>query len=282
MTFADRVRALETDAPRLYSSWSRGTWRLACAGPALRLWEACEASPRGEGALWDYLVLLREAVGRQYLSATRPEDFEPSNPQGIARSFLATAFVDTLPRLLPDAPPETRAHSLAALWNVGEKLQSKPVWLNRYLSARLRELNRLDDLEPFLSRALSEGWDAPVRKAPGPQPKWSVVDGSLFDRDFVAGPAHLATPTIACVHDRRHDDRRIAILLRPQASGGPICLGLTPCFGDRDPGAPPELETRDAVLTDPGLPEPAQLFETKGGLLVLVPTSSQRIWIGGA
>jgi hypothetical protein len=231
--------------------------------------------------LWDYLVLLREAVGRQYLSATSPQHFEPTNPQGIARSFLATAFVETLPRLLPSAPVETRAQSLAALWNVGEKLQSKPVWLNRYLSARLGELNDLDGLVPFIERALSEGWDEPVRIPPGMTPQWSVVDGSLFDREFVSGQAHLATPTIVCVHDQRRHDRQLAILLRSQAVGGPICLGLTPCFGDREAGTTPELDTRDAVLSDPALPEPAQFFETKGGALVLVPTASQRLWVGG-
>jgi hypothetical protein len=142
-------------------------------------------------------------------------------------------------------------------------------------------LDRLEGIEAFIARALSEGWDEPARIEPGTRPRWSVIDGSVFDRTFVAGAAHLATPSIACVHDRRDETRRIAILLRPVGAGGPICLGMTPCFGDRDAGRTPTTEIRDAILSDPLIPEPAQFFETKGGLLILVPTASQRVWIGG-
>src|SRR5437879_5175717 len=129
MALADTIRSLEEGAPRLYSRWSERTWRLACEGPAIALWDALEGAADRESTLEDYLVLLREAVGMQYLTGSRKEDLSGSPGTVAGRGFLAVALTDVLPRLLPGAAPKSRGALLAQLWNAGEVLACRPGWL---------------------------------------------------------------------------------------------------------------------------------------------------------
>ena len=282
VALTDFISQLEAEAPRLYSRWSPQAWRLACEGPALRLWEGLARDRHREAALGDYLYLLREAVGLQYLSAASAADLNPRNPRGAGASFLAVALCDALPRLLPASPPRERAAAMAALWNVGERLASKPAWLNRYLAAQLVELEAIGDIEGFLEKALLEGLEKAPRAAWRGPVSWTTLDLSAFDRVFLPGRLHLATPAIACVHDRRLPDRHLAILLRRAARGGPVCLGATPCL--HDDGSPPCFEPKPAVLraafADPALPERFLHLATRSGHLLYLSPLSQRLWIG--
>jgi hypothetical protein len=275
MALADTIRSLEDGAPRLYSRWSERTWRLACEGPAVALWDALDGAKDRESALEDYLVLLREAVGMQYLSASHPEDLRAPPGSVAGRGFLAVALTDALPRLLPAVDPKSRGRFLAQLWNAGEVLACRPGWLDRYLAARLDELDSLDRLEAFLARALGEGLDA-VPPAAWKAPFASAtLDPSRFDRDFLPGEIHLATPSIACVHDRRRDGKQVALLLR---RGKTICLGTTPCLGReaKDEQLPVPAAAK-AVHADLGGSQSS--MASRGGFVVVAPKLSQRVTV---
>ena len=269
------LRALEDAAPRLYSRWSPKAWRLICQGPATRLWEALADSPDGRAALEDYLFLAREAVGMQYLAATRAEDLAPGAP---AHGFLAVMICETLPRLLPDLEADKRAGALAQVWNVGERLIGRPVWLDRYLAARLPELDDLGAFADFLSRIVEEGLDElPPARFEG-ETAISILDPTGFDRAFLPGEMHLATPSVVCVHDRRNDERHIALMLR---RGKSVCLGVTPCLGREaktGPSAPEKFLLRALAAT--GLADRFQLVSASSGFAVFASELSQRLWVG--
>ena len=274
----ERIRQIEESAPRVYSRWSAKAWRLACEGPATKLWDAIAAQPGAETTLEDYLLLLREAVGLQYLSASVPEDLLPGRD---AKTFLAEALCDVVPRLLPGVPPEQRARALAQVWNVGEKLIAKPVWLNRYLAARVRELGSLVTFEEFLERAISEGIDegAPSTWA-GP---WigAMVDCSTADASFLPGTMHLATPSIVCVHDRRRGAKHVAVLLRGAGKGGPLCLGSTACLQEAGGAVAHKLsmEQAAAARTTSRLDSVIETVASRTGFIAQAALLSQRVWI---
>ena len=279
MELADLIGRLGEDGRQLYSRWSPTAWRLCCQGPATQLWDALASSPDAQPALANYLYLLREAVGLQYLWPNAPGDLDPHDAAKAGASFLATAFCETLPRLLPKTPPADRARLMAQLFNVGEKLQSKPAWLNRYLAVRLLELDFPDALEPFLARVLEEGLEA-VPDSPWKAPfVWQVIDPSPFDRDFLPGELHLATPSIVCVHDRRRAGHHVAVLLRK--AGASICLGATPCLGKTGEPFTPGQQAF-ALFSEASLPERLSHLATRGGFAVLTSPLSQRLWIAEA
>lgn len=268
MTLAERIRHLEDAAPRLYSRWSPRAWRLVCEGPAVALWDGLAETPDGEATLTEYLFLLREAVGLGYVSASAPEDLAAVDAPG--RGFLAVALCDVLPRLLPALPAKDRARVLAQIWNVGEKLVAQPVWLNRYLAIRLRELASLAGFEEFLGRVLREGLD------PVPVSSWAapfhteIVDPSTADRAFLPGRMHMATPSIACVHDRRREGRHVALLLR---RGDTVVLGATPCLGESA-----LVEVSPPAIAFPFGEEHSRLASPAGFLLATTELS-QRLWL---
>lgn len=280
------LRALEDAAPRLYSRWSAKAWRLACQGPASRLWQAMGDTPAGRAALEDYLFLLREAIGLQYVAATTPEDLEPG---AAAHGFFAVMFCETLPRLLPVLDPAARGAALACVWNVGEKLLARPVWLDRYLAARLPELDDLAEFETFLARVVEEGLDdLPPASWEGAR-RASVVDPSRLDRAFLPGAMHAATPSVVCVHDRRREDRHVAVLVRRGRDAA--CLGVTPCLADGDGGISPAMLARVSAAYGPA-PAPFVVAAEKetvgtlhtrlaldGGFLLLTHALSQRVWV---
>lgn len=272
-----RLRALQDGAPRLYSRWSDRAWRLLCEGPALRLWDSIAETPGAEQTLEDYLLLAREAVGLQYVNASEPADLTP----GIGRSFLAEALTDAAPRLLAAVEPKDRARSLTQLWNVGERLIDKPLWLNRYLAARLHELERLDHFEEFLAVVIGEGLDE------GPRSSWkgpyatSIVDPSIADFGFLPGVMHLATPAIVCCHDRRKKDRHVALLFRSTKSGGPVCLGATPCLQEAGGAVAHKLSMKEeaAVVQASGLGDATEILASRTGFAAITCEMSQRVRI---
>ena len=287
-TLPQIIDELESNAQRLYSRWSQRAWRLACEGPALRLWDGLAAAGNvvdAERALFAYLVLLRESVGLGYLSASEPADLDARNEAApIGKSFLALALCDALPRLLPTAKPASRSLLLAQTWNIGERLNAKPVWLNRYLAARLHELQSLESLEPFLQKVLGEGLDEVPASSFGSTMTFKVLDLARFDHAFLPGELHLATPSIACLHDRKRPDRQLAVLLRPEAKGGALCLGATPCLGREGGPVVHELNAKfeKRVFEAAKLPEKLVSLATRGGFLLYTTPLSQRVWVGEA
>jgi hypothetical protein len=277
---SEHIGRLGEDGRRLYSRWSVEAWRLCCQGPAAQLWDSLAGSSEPEAALADYLNLLREAVGLQYLCPCSQKDLDPRDPAKAGASFLGVALCDTLPRLLAEAAPASRAALMAKLWNAGEKLRSQPAWLNRYLAVRLLELGSLDDLEPFLSRALSEGLDALPDSPWRPPFARQVIDPTDHDRAFLPGRMHLATPALVCVHDRRRPQRQVAVLLRP--GGGSLCLGTTPCLEGEVASFLPSKELHARLFAEPQLPERLDLLATRGGFALFSSPLSQRLWIAEA
>lgn len=241
----------------------------------MRLWDSLAGSDGAERVLEDYLLLAREAVGLQYLPASEPGDLTP----GLGRSFLGEALCDAAPRLLARLPPPERARVLAQLWNVGERLVSRASWLNRYLAARLRELDDLSRFEEFLARVVGEGLDE------GPASSWEgpyeavVVDTAVADPAFLPGLMHLATPSIVCVHDRRHDGRHVALLLRSKAKGGAACLGSTPCLVEAGEAAAHALTARQRqeVVAAAGVEDPLEVIASRTGFAAMASQLSQRI-----
>lgn len=273
----ERLRQLQEGGPRLYSRWSDRAWRLVCEGPAMRLWDAIAGTPGAEQSLEDYLLLAREAVGLQYVTASEPADLTP----GLGRSFLTEALCDVAPRLLGSVQPPLRAGALIALWNAGEKLNAKPVWLNRYLAARLRELVDLGAFEAFLVRVIGEGVDeGPLSSWEGPYTE-IAVDTALADPWFLPGIMHLATPAIVCCHDRRRDDRQVAVLLRRRDAGGPLCLGATPCLDQAGGGIEHKLSMTQqaAVVNAAAISDPVEVLASRTGFAAVAYQLSQRIHV---
>ncbi len=277
MTLPQRLRQLEEAAPRLYARWSPAAWRAACEGPALRLWESLSAAGDDGEGFDDFLLLLREAVGLQYLAATGAEEL--AAPSLAAQGLLAAALGDAVPRLLPALRPEERARALAAVWNVGERLRAQPAWIDRFLAVRLAELTDLGDLAPFLEKALAEGLD------PGEPSRWKgpfaarSLDPSRAIRSFLPGPMHLAAPAVVCVHDRRATTH-VGVLLRPGRNGGSLLLGATPCLGvgDGAAGVPVPARAAPQVVAAAGLSEEQARIATRGGFALLSSPLSQRLW----
>lgn len=267
-----QIEALERSGPKTHARWSSQTWRHVCAGPATTLWKGLASHPDKERVLVAYLSLLHSGVGLQYLSVDQSGRVDPT------KSFLARAFCEVLPVLLPECDGQTALNGLAATWNVGERLQMKASWLDRYLAARLVGLEALDELATFLERVIAEGLVAgPPAKFTG-EAEWQVLDCAATDRRFLPGECHLATPAIACVHDRLRPDAHEAILLRP---GSPaISLGATACLGRSEAFASPPEASWSKYLKNTALPDPCAILATTSGFILVSTIYSQRLWIG--
>lgn len=272
---AAQVRGLERDGPRRYSRWSSRAWQQACAGPAAALWDALAGHPDATRVLGAYLLCVQEAVGLQLLSVTREGALDTQ------ASFMAAALCELLPRTLPKSDAKAALSGLCAIWNAGERLAAKPLWLNRYLALRAQELTELSAIEAFLQRVLvtelsasqTSAWSGPVT--------WTVLDLKLADSAMVPGAMHLATPSMLCVHDRERHDACVAVLLRPAALGGPLGLGRSPCL--RDTLAAQALDSAPRVVT---ASRPAALhsdlhsqLHLRSGYSLHALVLSQRLWV---
>jgi hypothetical protein len=273
---ANAIAELEANGPVTYARWSRGAWRNVCSGPAAALWQAMDAHPQRERVLAGYLTLLHAAVGLQYIALDRDGRMDLS-------TFLARAFCETLPKTLPRCAGEEGLRALAAIWNIGERLQTKAPWLDRYLAARLVELDALTQLSAFMEKALEEGLEAQPDASFSGELTWQVLDCSYGDRRFLPGDVHLATPSILCVHDRLRPGVHTAVLLRRGKDA--LSLGSTPCLGSAQTFTPPEEKKWRPLLTSAQAPlalEPSMVLATRGGFIVCAARYSQRLWIARA
>jgi hypothetical protein len=268
---AHAIAALEDSGPRTFARWSPAAWRAICAGPATELWQRLTDHPDKDRILEAYLTLVHAAVGLQYVAVA---------PSGALSTigFLATALCRTAPQKLAPCTAKDGLHALAAIWNIGERLQAKAPWLDRYLAARLDELSTLGDVACFVERAIDEGTAPMAPAAFSSEPAWQVLDCAHADRRFLPGECHLATPSIICVHDRLRPGVHVAVLLRKDKDALP--LGATACLGQADAYQTPAEQRWQPMLTRAQIPEPCTVLATQAGFLVCATLYSQRIWIG--
>jgi len=224
---AERLRALEAEGPRRFARWSPPLWRTAVEGPVSRLAAALGDDDDARRVLEDYLLLVREAVGLQLVSLDDVHRLDPAHPPSAAvpPGFLAVALFEVLPRLLPGASAADRARALAAFWNAGERLARDRSWVDRYLAARLTELDTLQDAGVMLGLLLEEAVDERATCAWKRVARWTSLDPTELDGAFLPGTVSIVAPRVAVVTDRRRPGRSLGVLLRAASSGGPAWLG---------------------------------------------------------
>lgn len=268
---ADELRA---DGPRRFSRWDAAAFDAAVAGPASAL--AAAVGPTADAVVGGYLRAVQQAVGR-----------------GVMRQIAAgtTGWTNALERLLAESVPAglaavpvaKRLKVLADVWNLGEGLLREPVWVDRYITACVPKLGRLDKLESFLVDNLG-----PVLSPPPPA-KWTgkhrveVFDLRPVVDDFLPGELHLAAPSVLCVSDRRRPELQVGVLLRP---GGGELLGVVSGLGVYpDPGPLPAVAFNDGELTVAGRAIPVPMVRRRLGLAVsaagfvaITTQDSQRVW----
>jgi hypothetical protein len=207
---ADEVAA---EARRRFVRWDAKLWRAIVDGPARAL----------DGPAQDaYLRLAAEAVGLGYLF-----------PAATGRDgFFNLAFLELVPALLPRLTPARQAEVLAALWNLGENLESAAPWLGRIFTRVCRGLTSLESLEEVVAAVERQALGAP--EAPAAGEEW--VDLAAEDRRFLPGALHFVAPAVLCVHDRG----RAGVSLGVWLAAPPLVLGSMGC------GEAPERAGADA------------------------------------
>jgi len=265
------------DGRTLFAKWNPGAWEAIGRGPAATLAKALEGRSDREALLTDYLTLAREAVGLQYVDTT---SFAPARPP----TFVATCWIDLLPRLLPTVPPNHTREVLALLWNAGERLIREPVWLTRYLTGCIGKLTDLSRFEPWLRESLTPVLqELPTSSWTGPM-TCTIVDCRPFHEDFLPGTLHLAAPAVACIHDRRQDRIRLGLLLRPDRAS--LCFGRTPCLGEFPPPKVPAVTVGENTVRIGTLSCPVPHFGpiagfavSPAGYVIAALQNSQCLWI---
>lgn len=233
---------------RRFVSWDDAVWRALCDGPARALDAALReaALPReGAGALLrSYLELAAEGVGHGYLHHSG------SGPAG----FLAWAWREGLPATLPRLEPARAAQLVADCWNLGENLESAPVWTRRIFSRALadRRGEGLENLRALVDEVSREALGEPPATL-GERVRRHWVDLAEDDHRFLPGRIQFLAPTVVAVHDRQDEDEAgaspaVGVWLRSP----PVFLGalgrLEPPEGD--PGLRMDL-LEDLARADP-------------------------------
>jgi hypothetical protein len=203
---------LQKDAQARFVRWDAALWRDLLAGPAALLERTLSTAGADTSALVEsYLRLASEGIGLGYL-------FPPT----VGINFFTLAWTKLLPEGLALLPEPRRAEALAACWNLGENLESSPVWLRRIFLRLCQDgidLGRLDVLVADVSR---QALQPPSAKLEGAvQAAWLHLGAE--DPRFLPGAAHFVAPTVACIHDRL----RTAAGGRDAATMG-VWLGETP------------------------------------------------------
>jgi hypothetical protein len=221
---SDLVAELERQARARFARWDPALWRELVQGPAAGLLESLRAAglpgSHCEALIESYLRLGAEGIGLGYLVPA----------SSGATSFLTLAWTRLLPGGLAAVPAARQAQTLADCWNLGENLETSPVWLKRILLRLCGETTSLDSLGALVAdvdrRALAEPKE---RLGSGPCIVW--VHLAQEDHRFLPGPLHFVAPTVVCVHDRH----RTAAGGRDAATQGawltdpPLLLGPMGC-----------------------------------------------------
>jgi hypothetical protein len=248
-----RVERLEAEARQRFARWDPALWRDVCDGPARTLAEGLRSAGAtghdGEALLESYLRLASEGIGLGYLYPA----------SAGAQSFFTLAWTRLVPASLPSLPPERRAAVLADCWNLGENLESAPVWLRRIFLRVFAGREGLADLQAVVADVSSQALGEPGRRLQGParvRIEWLYL--AHEDPRFLPGPLHFLAPTVVCVHDRSRTggDGRDAAAVGAWLGPEPLFLGAMGC--DEAPAPDPglrldlleELERRQPMAAD--------------------------------
>jgi hypothetical protein len=186
---------------RRFVSWDDAVWESLCAGPAAALEGGLRRRafpPAAAAALLEsYLELGAEAVGNGYLHDAG------SGPAG----FLAHAWRDGLPAALPALAPDRAAQLVADCWNLGENLESAPVWTRRIFTRALAERREqgLQDLRGLVEEVSREAFGEP-RATLGERVRRHWVHLAEEDHRFLPGRIQFLAPAVVAVHDRQQQD----------------------------------------------------------------------------
>lgn len=268
---ADELRA---DGPRRFSRWDTAAFDAAVSGPVAAL--AATLGQQADTVVSGYLRVVQQAVGHGVLRQVA------AGASGWTNA-LERLLVESVPASLAAVPSTKRLKVLTDVWNLGEGLLREPVWVDRYVTACVPKLGRLDKLESFLVDALG-----PVLSPP-PQAKWTgkhrvdVLDLRPVVDDFLPGEVRLAAPAVLCVTDRRRPTLQVGVLLRP---GGSELLGVVSGLGTYpDPGPLPAVDFTDGKLTVAGRAILVPMVRRRLGLVVsatgfvaVTTPDSQRVW----
>ena len=201
--------------------WDEGLWRRVVSGPAREL----ATSLRGRGTpdtaaqqiLESYLRLAAEGIGLGYLF-----------PSEVGEGFMNEAFFRLLPAGLAAVPEERRAKALADCWNLGENLEHSPAWWRRIFLRLLSSGTSLGELSALVERVSREAFGEPKARL-GERTLHLWIDLGAEDRRFLPGGVHFVAPTVACVHDRRDEDRSAGRTLGAWLVDPPVVLGPMGC-----------------------------------------------------
>lgn len=243
----DIVSDLEARARSRFVRWDGTLWRELVEGPARELAASLEAAglpkEHGRAVLENYLRLGCEGIGLGYL-------FPAS---AGAANFFTLAWTRLIPRGLAALPASRQVATLADCWNLGENLESSPLWLRRIFLRSCGEAQSLGSLESLVSDVAQKALEPPERKLEAPLGV-SWVHLAEEDRRFLPGALHFVSPTVACVHDRHRTAAggRDAATMGVWLSEGPLLLGSMGCKEEpkRDRDLSPNLK-RELARLDP-------------------------------
>lgn len=279
------THAADLDGTRRFARWNAAAFTKACRGPARALWEATQRDPEATPVFTTYLQLLQEGVGQDYFRDTGTNSHSDSPYLVHERTFLEVCFLSLLPRLLPRVPPLERLPLLVKTWNLGEGLLQEPLWMDRYVASRSKELEDLRELESFLIRVLEPVLQAPIRTTWSGPFQQMELDTRGQHEDFLPGEMHWAAPTVLCVHDRRHANLHLGVFLAARQRSS--FLGIMPCFGEyhHHHGLPHILLEGNFLYINQHKVE-LRLFHSEhrrlvgaSGFVVVSGVDSQRLWI---
>ncbi len=247
----DIVGDLEQAARRRFVRWDDSLWREIVEGPASALADSLAAAGLPEAhsrsLLENYLRLACEGIGLGYLFPT----------SAGATGFFTLAWTRLIPRGLASLPPEQQAAALADCWNLGENLESSPLWLRRIFLRLCHHDQSLGSLPSLVADVARRALEAPDRALSG-RGEIAWVALSDEDRRFLPGALHFVAPTVVCVHDRLRtaeggaDAASVGVWLsKPALPLGPMACKEAPKSGaDPDLGLLEDLARRDRRASD--------------------------------
>jgi len=240
---ADLVAELEQQARARFVRWDPALWRELIQGPAAELLESLQAAglpgSHCQALIEGYLRLGCEGIGLGYLVPA----------SSGATSFLTLAWTRLVPKGLAALPAARQAQTLAECWNLGENLESSPLWLKRIFLRLCDDTSSLGSLPALVADVARRALEEPSGRL-GAQPRIVWVHLAQEDHRFLPGTLHFVAPTVVCVHDRH----RTAAGGRDAATQGawltdpPLLLGPMGC-GEMPAKETPESFQRLEDLT---------------------------------
>jgi hypothetical protein len=244
------VDELEQNARGRFVSWDPALWQQFVEGPARSLSERLAArgvANESQPVFESYLRLACEAIGMGYLF-----------PATAGSANVFSLFWNKLvPDHLADVPNEARSSTLAACWNLGENLESAPLWTRRIFYRTCAQLESLGDLENVVAKVTADATSEPAQRLTAVK-RLAWVHLGQEDKRFLPGMVHYLAPRVLCVHDRERTGGggRDAVTYGVWLADPPTFLGPMGCKEPPQPGAIEDSTLVQATQLDPRLDEP--------------------------